>query len=96
MSGNRVVKEAAASRAYGRGSDNYRSPARYAVVRDGKRIGIILGTDAGFMEKSRWSVEWLQPSTGLPRTVFEGDSFAIAKAWAESWDGQGPVRWRNE
>jgi hypothetical protein len=90
-----VRKNRAATQSFGRGSDNYRTPAGYAVLdATGATVGIILGSRAGYMQKSRWEVCWLSP-TGMPRTVHQADSFAAAKAWAQTWDGQAPIQWRN-
>jgi hypothetical protein len=92
-----IKKSASASRSYGRGGDNYRSPALYAVLDDsGARIGMIMGSNAGYMERSQWEVLWLNPTTGMPRVVRYAKSFKEAKAWAEAWDGNTGVRpeWR--
>lgn len=87
-----IVKLTAASTSYGRGPDNYRSPATYAVLdAAGARVGLILGTRAGYMQKSRWEVCWVSPA-GVPRTVHYADSFRAAKTWAEQWDGVVGVR----
>lgn len=89
-----IRKERAAHQSFGRGSDNYRQPASYVVLNDaGIKVGIILGSSAGFMEKSQWQVCWVSPA-GIPRTVKYADSFTQAKAWAEQWDGQAPEQWR--
>jgi hypothetical protein len=89
-----VKKIRAASQSFGRGSDNYRTPAGYAVLdATGTEVGIILGSRVGFMQRSTWAVYWLSP-TGMPRTVHTADSFAAAKTWAQTWDGQAPTQWR--
>jgi hypothetical protein len=90
----RVTKEHPASQAYGRGSDNYRAPAAYAVLNaKGAKVGIILGTHARHFEKTHWTVYWLSPEA-IPRTVYNAKSFADAKGFAERWDGQAPEPWR--
>jgi len=87
-----VIKTRKASTSYGRGIDNYRSPATYAVVNaDGQRVGLILGTDAGYMARSTWTVNFLGLN-GIPRTIHYSDSFKAAKAWAQEWDGKCGVR----
>ncbi len=80
--------------AYGRGVDNYRQPAQYAVHdSSGKQIGLIMGKRVGYMEPGSWSVNWMSPE-GIPREVHHASTFAKAKAWAEQWDGQAPEQWR--
>jgi hypothetical protein len=95
MALNRVGKVSPSNRSYGRGTDNYYSPARYAVFNAaGTVIGTLLGSDARYMETSTWTVYWLGP-TGDPREVFSAKSFKAAKAWALAWDGLPPLRWRD-
>lgn len=90
----RVVKVLAAGQAYGRGGDNYRMPAKYAVRNErGATVGIILGARVGFMQRGSWDLCWLSPE-GVPRHVRGFAGFKEAKAWAETWDGQAPERWR--
>ena len=95
---NTVIKTHPASTSYGRGSDNSHQPATYAVVNaEGKRIGIIKGTRAGYMERSSWTVNF-DAGNGVPILIRYADSFKAAKAWAQKWDGNFGVRaeWRAE
>jgi len=87
-----VIKTRKASTSYGRGSDNYRLPAKYDVVNaDGQRVAIILGTAAGHRERSTWTVNFLSPG-GYPRLIHYSSSFTAAKEWAQEWDGKCGVR----
>jgi hypothetical protein len=91
-----VVKDKPASQSYGRGSDNYRERASYAVLdAAGRKVGIILGTAAGYMQSSTWTVSWLTVR-GIPVGLHYADTFADAKTWAQAWDGQAPERWRDK
>ena len=93
---NTVIKTRNASTSYGRGIDNSRQPATYAVVNaEGKHIGIIRGTRAGYMESSLWTVNF-DAGNGVPLLIHHAFSFAAAKAWAQKWDGIFGVRaeWR--
>ena len=92
-----ITKERAATVAYGRGRDSYRTPARYAVLdAAGTKVGIILGSATGYMESTKWEVCWVSPTTGMPRVVYYAKSYRDAKAWAMAWDGRTNVRpeWR--
>jgi len=82
---NTVRKIRLASRSYGRGSDNHRTPALYGVFRGDAKIGLILGRETGFMDKGEWEV--CRMADGFPRTVRFFSTFKAAKAFAETWEG---------
>lgn len=63
-------KVRAASRAYGRGSDNYYVPGRYAIIQDGVEIGAIVGRDRRYMDPGSWEIHeryTYDPGKGWPR-----------------------------
>lgn len=89
-----IKKIHAAGQSYGRGSDNYRTPAIYGIFNEaGKKVGEIQGSSYQYMEKPTWEVIWFSPS-GMPRSISPFlKTFAVAKAWAQAWDGRGPAEW---
>lgn len=89
---NTVIKTRSSSTSYGRGIDNSRQPATYAVVNaEGKSIGIIKGTRFGYMERSTWTVNF-DKGNGVALLIHYADSFKAAKEWAQKWDGKFGVR----
>jgi hypothetical protein len=83
---NEIRKETAASQSFGRGSDNYRSAAKYGVWRDGKKIGMLMADDVRYMQKRQWEVLRFDEA-GVIRPYRRFDSFNLAKAFASTWDG---------
>ncbi len=83
-----IKKRVSASRSYGRGMDNYRSPGKYDINYGGNTVGAILGTNARQYESSSWTV-CLYDAKGNFRPVkefFPGlvatTPFETAKKWA--------------
>ena len=65
----KVSKRTSAAQSYGRGMDNYRIPGFYDVFRDGKKVGFIHGTNAGYMESSDWEIVEMESKLGGMRPV---------------------------
>lgn len=90
----RVTKLRKADTTYGDRAAMFHVPAVYAVLNDaGAKAGEIRGSTTGYMERTSWELWWFD-SNGSPRTVKYFDSYKAAKAWAETWDGLPPERFR--
>ena len=72
----KIVKTMQASAGAGRGQDNKRTPARWAVLIDGLTVCELRGTSAGYMETPTWEVY-----VGIVRIVGFLKSFRAAKQW---------------
>jgi hypothetical protein len=62
-----IKKAAAAGRSFGRGMDNYRTPARYEIFFNDRLIGSIVGKRVGYMDSGTWEIYYVEAATGLWR-----------------------------
>jgi hypothetical protein len=61
-----ITKMRAASVAHGRGSDSYRTPAKYDVLVDGVLRGKLFGRPQRFRDLPKWEVYTVNPdNTGI-------------------------------
>lgn len=77
-----------ASRAYGRGRDSFYIPAVYQVMKDGRLVGYISGSNPGYMERITWQV---YDANHRPIKWFYKGGLKRAKAWAAPYFDNGAL-----
>jgi hypothetical protein len=80
-----IKKSQSASVAHGRGSDSYRTPARYDILLDGKLVGKLGGAKQTYMANPDWSVVLVNQDGSIGREIRSMlRSKKAAVAWIES------------
>jgi hypothetical protein len=69
MSTVEIKKSQAASVAHGRGSDSYRTPARYDIIVDGAVVGKLGGAKQTYMSIADWSVVLVNADGSIGREI---------------------------